>query len=106
MKVTSNNLSKYTIDKLIVVSLEQALYQALVVIDGEEHLVWEKPNKPLQSRDLRTIREYFTLLDIPEVILRHESPYDEMVGQPTKNHSNRMEVPLGNMQVNKPDYLN
>lgn len=106
MKVTANHLSKYNIQKLIIVSLEQALYQAIVIINDEEYLVWESDNKPLQSRNLKTIREYFSLLVVPEVILRHESCYDEMVGQVDKTYSNRMEVPLGNLLEDRPDYIN
>jgi len=41
------------------------------------------------------MRERFETLAIPEAVLRQESPYDEMVGQATKYHSNRLEVPLG-----------
>jgi hypothetical protein len=32
---------------------------------------------------------------VDEMVLRHESAYDEMVNQPVKMASNRMEVPLG-----------
>ena len=95
MKIKYRNLTDYQIDKLIIVSLEQALYQAVVLVDGEEHVVWDSESKLVQSRTLSAIKERFETLEIPEVVLRHESPYDEMVGQPLKDHSNRMEVPLG-----------
>ena len=94
MKVLLKDLPGYDIQKLIICSLEQALYQAIVVIDGEEHLVWETESKGLRSRNLLKIREQFELLSIPEAVLRHESPYDEMIGQENKTHSNRLEVPL------------
>ncbi len=106
MKILARNLSTYPIERLIIVSLEQALYQALVVIDGDEYPVWQNDAALVQSRSLSNMRDYFSLLDVNEVILRHESPYDEMVGQPEKTFSNRMEVPLGNMLKEKPDYLN
>ena len=105
MKIKYRNLTDYQIDKLIIVSLEQALYQAMVVIDDEEHVVWDSDSKLVQSRTLNRIKERFETLDIPQAVLRHESPYDEMVGQPLKGHSNRMEVPLGMKPNPLPDKL-
>ena len=96
MKLLLNNLSSYKIQKLIINSLEQALYQAIVVIDGEERIVWENDKKVLLSRNLMQLRELFETFDIPETVLRHESPYDEMIGFPVnRGSSNRMEVQLG-----------
>ena len=94
MKLLYKNLLTTPIDKLIINSLEQALYQAIVVIDGCEHVVWQSEQKTLTTRNLTKMREHFEKLDIKEIVLRHESAYDEMVGQPTKNGSNRLEVPL------------
>ncbi|MEL0035279.1 MAG: DUF6482 family protein [Gammaproteobacteria bacterium] len=95
MKVKYKHLTNYAIDKLIIVSLEQALYQALVVINNEEHIVWDTESTLVQTRTLNAMKERFETLAIPEAVLRQESPYDEMVGQATKYHSNRLEVPLG-----------
>ncbi|REL37214.1 DUF6482 family protein [Thalassotalea euphylliae] len=94
MKLLYKDLLTTPIDKLIINSLEQALYQAIVVIDGCEHVVWQSEHKTLTTRNLTKMREHFEKLDIKEIVLRHESAYDEMVGQPTKNGSNRLEVPL------------
>lgn len=105
MKIKYRNLTDYQVDKLIIVSLEQALYQAIVVIDDEEHVVWDSDTQLVQSRTLNRIKERFETLAIPQVVLRHESPYDEMVGQPQKGHSNRMEVPLGMKPNPLPDKL-
>jgi hypothetical protein len=106
MKVRYQDLTRFAIDKLIINSLEQALYQAIVVIDGEEHVVWENNNKPLMTRSMTRLQEMFETLNIPEVSLRHESPYDEMVGQPAKPESNRLEVPLGRIENPIPKRLN
>lgn len=98
MKIFYKQLNKYKVDKLIIRCLEQALYQAVVVIEGEEHIVWDTPNKTLLSRNLIQLREKFEHFDIQEYVLRHESAYDEMIGLPTDNQhrrdNNRMEVPL------------
>ena len=94
MKLLYKQLSTMRIDKLIINSLEQALYQAIVVVDDVEHVVWQSDEKTLTTRNLTKMREHFEKLDIAEIVLRHESAYDEMVGQPTKNGNNRLEVPL------------
>jgi hypothetical protein len=106
MKIRYQDLTRFAIDKLIINSLEQALYQAIVVIDGEEHVVWEDNHKTLMTRSMSKLREMFETLDIPEVSLRHESPYDEMVGQPAKPGSNRLEVPMGRIENPMPKRLN
>ena len=94
MKILIDELASHNVEKLVICSLEQALYQAVVVIGGEEHLVWESQKRPVRSRNLMVMRESFEHLDIPQRVLRHESAYDEMVGLPSDTVSNRMEVPL------------
>ena len=94
MKLLLNNLPFCSIQKLVINSLEQALYQAIVVIDGVEHIVWESNEKVLLSRNLMQLRELFKAFDIPEIALRHESPYDEMIGLSANCESNRIEVQL------------
>ena len=100
------DLKVHKIDELIIHSLEQALYHALVVVDGTEHLVWEDEKKILTTRSLTEMREIFQHLVIGENVLRHESPYDEMIGLPVKSESNRLEVPLGRNPYAIPSWLN
>ena len=95
MKLFYKDLHSKRIEKLIINSLEQALYQAVVVVDGEEQVVWQTDQKTLLTRNLTKMREYFEHMDINEIVLRHESAYDEMVGQAPKDSSNRLEVKLG-----------
>ncbi|MFD2165634.1 DUF6482 family protein [Thalassotalea euphylliae] len=94
MKLLYQDLPSRKIDKLIINSLEQALYQAIAVINGDEHVIWESETKTLTTRNLTKMREHFEHMDIEAIVLRHESAYDEMVGQPPKQGSNRLEVPL------------
>ena len=95
MKILHSELVHHDIQKLVICSLEQALYQAVVVIDDEEHVVWKDNKQCLRSRNLTSLRECFGHLGINEVVLRQESAYDEMIGAPSKQASNRMDVPLG-----------
>ena len=83
------------IEKAIIESVDLALYRLLVVIDDKEVLVLEKENKPLVRHNQNSIRELLTPFTIKLLVLRHQSAFDEMVGQPPKAGSNRMEIPLG-----------
>lgn len=105
MKLLLSDLKDKKIDKLIINSLEQALYQALVMIEGVEQHVWLTNEKTLTTRNLTTMREHFENLNIKEIVLRHESPYDEMVGQPPKQTNNRLEVPLNRNPYSIPKHL-
>ena len=105
MKVMYHELEKYDIQKLIFWSLEQALYQAIVVVEGEEHVVWETEKQCMRSRNLMKMREAFEPLEIEEIYLRHESPYDEMIGMSGKGESNRLEVKLGKNPYATPTWL-
>lgn len=94
MKIAFDELISKNIQKLVIQSLDCSLYQALVVIDNTEYVVY-KDKKALLSRNLVELREAFEHLTIEQRVLRQESAYDEMVGQAVKSCSNRMEVPLG-----------
>lgn len=81
--------------KVIIESLDLALYRVLVEYQGAEHLVEEKPGKTLVRHNQNELRELISLCAIEELVLRHQSAYDEMIGQPPKTGSNCLEVPLG-----------
>lgn len=83
------------IEKVIIVSLDLALYQVNVLVDEQELLVSDKKGKPLRARNTLEIEALFEGYNVKDMVLRHESAYDEMVNQPTRQGSNRMEVPLG-----------
>lgn len=92
-KVFYKDLSKFKIQKIVICSLDQSLYQALMVNDDIEQLIWVSNSKPLKTRSLMKMQELFEGLDVDELVLRQESAYDEMVGLDVKV-SNRMEVRL------------
>lgn len=94
MKVLYRNLGNQSIRKLIVNSLDGCMYQAIVVINDQEFVVWENDDKCLLSPSVANMEEAFEHLNIQETVLRHESYYDEMIGLPIERQSNRMEVPL------------
>ncbi|USH05442.1 DUF6482 family protein [Grimontia kaedaensis] len=95
MKTPLTKLEKYfVIDKLIIHSLDLCLYQASVVIDGEEHFVCYDDGNFLRTHSLIEIQKCCKNLKAKETVLRQESAYDEMVGAPAKGETNALEVPL------------
>lgn len=88
-----------SIDAVIVQSLDCALYQALVLHHGQEHVVCDEQGQPLRARSILSMQAHFDGITTAPMRLRHESAYDEMVGQPLRQGSNRMEVPLGNRDL-------
>jgi len=81
--------------KVVIESLDLALYRMLVEIDGEECLVQERKGKNLVRHSQNELRELLIPCSIETLVLRHQSAYDEMVGQPVRQGSNQLEVPLG-----------
>ncbi len=85
-----------SIDKVIIHSLDRSLYQVSVLIDNKEHYVVDKHRIPLRSFNKVELQTLFSRLDVRRTVLKQESAYDEMIGQPAKFETNALEVPLGN----------
>jgi hypothetical protein len=79
---------------MIVHSLEQALYQVTVMVDGSEALLTENDGSLFRRHSLNAVREALSGLRISRLRLRHTSAYDEMIGQPLRDNSNALEVSL------------
>ncbi|MGB0503327.1 MAG: DUF6482 family protein [Thalassolituus sp.] len=84
-----------SVSKIIIHSLDMSLYQAFAVVDGVEHLVTDKAGRPLRERSSLALQTLFEEIPASEMVLRHESCYDEMINQPVRTSSNIIEVPLG-----------
>lgn len=87
--------SRLKIEKLIAQSLDLALYHAIVVIDGEEHLVKKDNDNFLKFHNPLDVQRAFAKIPYMKMVIRHSSAYDEMVGQPNKEGDNAMEVTFG-----------
>ncbi len=83
------------IDKLIIRAIEGGAYLAFIEVDGEEHLIVDKKGAPLKSFNKIDLQKAFSAFTLGATVLQHESAYDEMIGQPMRQSSNRLEVPLG-----------
>ncbi|MDF1763721.1 MAG: DUF6482 family protein [Oleibacter sp.] len=84
-----------SIEKVIIHSLDLSLYQASIMIDDQERIVCDSKGKLLKSTNKLEMQALFTSLPVKKMVLRHQSAYDEMVNQPTRQGSNLMEVPIG-----------
>ena len=79
---------------VVIHSLEQALYQVTVDIDGKQCLLVENSGKTFRCHSLQRAREALRNYPVASLTLRQQSAYDEMVGQPVREQDNVMEVSL------------
>ena len=79
---------------VIVHSLDQALYQVTIVMNGQESLLVENDGGVFRRHGLEGVRRALVDLPVASLVLRQESAYDEMIGQPLREGSNRLEIPL------------
>ncbi len=79
---------------LTIRSIDLALYQAEVELGGRSRLLCDKGGRPLRFRTLQAAREAVAPLAARSLQLIHQSAYDEMIGQPLREGSNAMAVPL------------
>ena len=95
MKLTFRELIRRQQPVVMVVhSLDQALYQVSLTLDGKQYLLSEDNGKIFRRHSLSEVREALQLLPVASVTLRQQSAYDEMIGQPVRDSDNTLEVPL------------
>jgi len=95
MAMSLSKLEKYfEIDKLIYHSVDLSLYMVSAIIDGDEHYISNNKGALLKSSKLLELQKMLRSASAKETVLRHTSPYDEMIGGPEKGDSNALEVPL------------
>jgi hypothetical protein len=69
------------------------------VVEGEEYYIADNSGNFLKSHKLIELQKAMAQVKATETVLRHTSPYDEMVGGPDKTNCNALEVPLGDNQL-------
>jgi hypothetical protein len=65
----------------------------MVSTDCSDQLMWETAKQPLTARSIGALRKRLENLAIDTITLRHDSAYDEMIGQPLRS-SNTLDVRL------------
>lgn len=91
-----NELAGANVEKIIIESLDQSLYRAEVVIEGQAYYLLEAPGKLLSKRNILELQACLAMLVGVPHYLRQHSAYDEMIGQAEKITDNQLLVPLGN----------
>ncbi|MFU2510413.1 DUF6482 family protein [Pseudoalteromonas sp. ASV78] len=83
------------LQKVIVHSLEMALYNVSVMINNVEYYITDEQGEFIRGLSPLHIQKRLDHLSYAQMVLRHTSAYDEMCGQSEKVASNMLEVPYG-----------
>jgi hypothetical protein len=83
----------HLIERLEVQSFEMNVYLVKVTIAGEAGFVTDKNNSPMRFHNSQMVRDMFNHCDVQSAVMTHDSPYDEMIGNPTKK-SDLTEMPF------------
>ncbi|GGW91427.1 DUF6482 family protein [Alteromonas halophila] len=80
------------IDYLEVQSFEMSVYLVYLKAHGKAGFVYEN-DRPKRFFSTGQIREAFAHCQVAEAAMKHDSPYDEMIGNPPKGAS-QMTMPF------------
>lgn len=95
MKITLQQLQNSVgLTRMVVYSLDLSIYLAYAEFSEEAFLVTEIDGKPLRTSNLTAMKQRLAGVAAPELYLRQQSAYDEMVGQPLRDGANTLEIPL------------
>ena len=83
------------IPKVILHCHDQSLYLVSVLVDGEEQYVKDKNGNFLKSLNKLELQVQFADQIVSEMLLRHQSPYDEMIGLSEDKVENTLGVRIG-----------
>lgn len=73
------------IDYLEVQSFEMNVYLVYATINGRSGMVYDNTDKPMRFHSTGHIRKSFSHCDVARSVMKHDSPYDEMIGNPPKS---------------------
>lgn len=71
------------IDKLEVQSFEMNIYLVKLYINDHHGMLYQG-NSLMRFNSTQMVRDAFTQMHVVEAVMVHESPYDEMIGNPPK----------------------
>lgn len=72
------------IDYLEVQSYEMNVYLVFLSIGDNAGLVYDNTDKPMRFYSAGHIREAFAHCQVKKAVMKHDTPYDEMIGNPPK----------------------
>ncbi|MEM9103662.1 MAG: DUF6482 family protein [Pseudomonadota bacterium] len=82
------------IEKVIIHSHENSLYLVSVIVNGLEHFIQTPSGDLLKRRNKIDVLRLFEPAKVRDVVLRHQSAYDEMIGHDYPKMDNRLEVKM------------
>jgi hypothetical protein len=101
-KMSDIQKNPINITKLEVQSFEMNVY--LVKLhqhndagEMESGFVYDSNDRPMRFNNSQQVRDAFELCDVEKAVMVHDSPYDEMVGNPNKPEKS-MEMPFSMQQ--------
>jgi hypothetical protein len=72
------------ITTLEVQSFEMNVYLVKLFTKDAEGFVYDSQNKPMRFNNSQQIRDAFEFCEVVSAVMVHDSPYDEMIGNPNK----------------------
>jgi len=87
----------HVIEILEVQSFEMNVYLVKIQIDGQSGFVYDKHDKPMRFHNSQQVRDMFEHCDVKKSFMTHDSPYEEMIGNPNKA-TTPMEMPFSMQQ--------
>jgi hypothetical protein len=89
--------SPISIAKLEVQSFEMNVYLVKLYTNEAEGFVYDANDRPMRFNNSQQIRDTFEFCSVAEAVMVHDSPYDEMIGNPNKPEAS-MAMPFSMQQ--------
>lgn len=82
--ITNIRKSSLSITKLEVQSFEMNVYLVKLYTQAGVGFVYDVNDRPMRFNNSQQIRDTFEHCIVTEAVMVHDSPYDEMIGNPNK----------------------
>ncbi|WP_394222183.1 DUF6482 family protein [Alteromonas gracilis] len=73
------------VDYLEVQSYEMNVYLVYLTIGNVSGMLYDNKDKPMRFFSAGHIREAFAHCHVQQAVMKHDTPYDEMIGNPPKS---------------------
>ena len=74
----------HRIDLLEVHSFEMNVYLVSITVGIQSGMIYDKSDKPKRFHSAGQIRQTFQEYQVEKAVMVHDTPYDEMIGNPPK----------------------
>jgi Family of unknown function (DUF6482) len=95
MKISMQELSSMKkLSRVTIQSIDPCIYRMTVIIAGREKLITDNEGNTITSPNIQQLKEILAPWSIDELLLEHQSSYDEMIGHPPST-GNKLSTTLG-----------